>query len=346
MPVTEQELANIANAALDFHDRSGVKSNVIQSRPLVRELMKRKKKFPGGKEFITVAVKGVYSTSLQGYSYDDEVQYVNPANIKRAQAKWYEMHAGISVTLTELKNDGISVVDSMDSARTTEHSMREKTAIANLFQDKLEDMEEGTARSMDEMFWRDGTQDPKLIPGITSFILDSPASAGSTFGIDRTANTWFRNRANLLINASTPADQNTVQAMQKDFRQLRRYGKGPTNIFAGSDFMDAFEKELRSKGNYTLEGWAKNGQIDASVADIAFKGMMVEYVPELDDLGKSKYAYGLDLNAIRYWEMEDEGDKRHSPARPPEKYVLYRAITNTGGLLASQLNTSQVWSIA
>lgn len=344
MPFTAQELSNIANAALDFHVRGAAHSNIIQSRPLVKALMEKKKSFPGGKEFITTPVKGVYTTVIQGFSHDDEVSYSNPANIKRAQAKWYELHSGINVTLTELKVDGISVVDSMDSAKTTEHSQRELTVLTGLLEDKMEDMSEGTARSMDEMFWRDGTQDSKVIPGITSFILDVPSAAGSTFGIDRTANTWWRNRANLLIDSSTASNQNLVNAMQKDFRQLRRYGKGPTNLFAGSDFMDLFEKELRSKGNYTLEGWAKSGRIDASIADIEFKGLEVEYTPMLDDLSKSKYCYGLDLNAIKLRNMDGEWEKMHTPARPPEKYVMYRAMTSTGGLIANQLNTSQIWS--
>jgi len=251
MPFTAEQLTNIGNAALDFHIRGGAHSNILQARPLVKALESRKKTFPGGKEFITTPVKGQYTTTVQGYSHDDEVSYQNPANIKRAQAKWYEMHSGINVTLTELKVDGISVVDSMDGAETTNHSERELTVLTGLFEDKLEDMSEGTARSMDEIFWRDGTQDSKVIPGITSFILDAPTT-GTTFGIDRTVNTWWRNRANVAIDAATASNQNTVNVLQKEFRQLRRYGKGPTHMFAGSDFMDAFEKELRSKGNYTL----------------------------------------------------------------------------------------------
>lgn len=164
MPFTAQELGNIANAALDFHVRGPAHSSIIQKRPLVKALYERKKTFPGGKEFITTPVKGVYTTTVQGFSHDDEVSYQNPANIKRAQAKWYEMHSGINLTLTELKIDGISVVDSMDSAKTTEHSDRELTVLTGLLEDKMEDMSEGTARSMDEILWRDGTQDAKVIP--------------------------------------------------------------------------------------------------------------------------------------------------------------------------------------
>jgi hypothetical protein len=346
MPFTAQELSNIANAALDFHVRGPAHSNVIQKRPLVKALYAKKKTFPGGKEFITTPVKGVYTTTVQGFSHDDEVAYSNPANIKRAQAKWYEMHSGINLTLTELKVDGISVVDSMDSADTTKHDERELVALTGLLEDKMEDMSEGTARSMDEILWRDGTQDAKVIPGILSFILDDPTAAGSTFGIDRVANTWWRNRAELAISSATPSDNNLVNSLQVHFRQLRRYGRGPTNLFAGSDYMTAFEKELRSKGNYTLEGWAKSGKIDASMADLSFKGLEIEYCPQLDDLSRAKYLYALDLEAIKLRPMSGEWEKMHTPARPPEKYVMYRAMTSTGGLITNQLNTSLVTSVA
>jgi len=65
----------------------------------------------------------------------------------------------------------------------------------------------------------------------------------------------------------------------------------------------------------------------------------------LDDLSKSKYCYALDLDAIRLRPMDGEWMKKHTPARPPEKYVLYRALTSTGGLIANQLNTSGVYAI-
>jgi hypothetical protein len=346
VPFTAQELSNVANATLNFHERGPAQSSAIQARPLLKALDANKKTFPGGKEFITTPVKGVYTTAIQGFTHDDTVAYQNPANIKRASAKWYETHSGISVTLTELKIDGISVVDSTTSDKTTEHSDVELTRLTGLLEDKLDDMAEGTARTRDEMFWRDGTQDSKVVPGILSFILDTPSAAGSTFGIDRTANTWWRNRASLAIDSSTASNQNLVQTLQKEIRQLRRYGKGPTHFFAGSDFLDAFEKELRSKGNYTLEGWNKTNSIDASVADVAFKGMMIEYVPMLDDLSRAKYGYWLDMKGIQLRPMEGEENKKHSPARPPEKYVLYKAITNTEGLIAKQLNTSGCYSIA
>lgn len=346
MPFTAQELNNIAAAAQDYHVKGPAFLQTIQAKPLLNVIKKGQKTFPGGKEYITLPVKGEYTSSIQGYSHDDQVSYSNPANMKRAQVPWYELHCGISFTLTELKKDGISVVDSTTGARTSEHSQREMTVLSGLLEDKLEDMSEGWARSFNEMLWRDGTQDSKVVPGIRSFILDNPSAAGTTFGIDRVQNTWWRNRASLAINAATASDQNLVTKLQQEFRQLRRYGTPKHAFLCGSDFLDAFEKELRAKGNYTLEGWAKSGRIDASVADLAFKGVNLEYDPTLDDLGYAKYGYVLDTNAIKLMPLEGEDMKRHNPARPEDRYVVYQAMTWTGGLLARQLNTSGVYSIA
>lgn len=347
MPFTAQELENIANAAIDFHmDRGQVHLQSIQDKPLLAAMKAKQKTFPGGKDNITLRVKGDYTTTIMGFEHDDTVTYSNPANIKTVTFPWKEIHAGISCTLTELKKDGISVVDSNDSRSTSEHSQREMTALANLLEDKLEDMSEGYSRGMNEMYWKDGSQDAKQVPGIQSFILDNPTSATVVAGVDQSTNTWWRNRASLGINSGTPANQNLINTLQKEFRQLRRFGGKPNFFPAGSDFMDAFEKELRALGNYTLNGWANQGRIDASMADIEFKGVQIVYDPTLDDLGRSKFAYVLDTRTIYPMVMEGEDMKKHSPSRPESKYVLYRALTWTGGLIVRKRNANGVYSIA
>lgn len=344
MPLTATELANLANASLDFHLREGAQSQILQDRPLFNDLVAAKDEFPGGKEFITEAVKGQYTTSMRGYDHDDEQQYVNPANIKRTSVKWYEVSSGISTTYTELKRNGIIVTSDGDEYGGSSVSNAEMVQLTNILDDKIDDLMEGSKRSLAEMFWRDGTQDAKAIPGILSFILDSPTT-GTTFGIDRAANSWWRNRATLGIDSSTAANQNLVNTLQKEFRQLRRYAKNPKHrIYAGSTFMDYFEKELRSKGNYTLEGWSKIGKIDASIADIAFKGIAIQYEPLLDDLSRDKYAYVLDMNQIKLTTMNGEWMKKHTPRRPVEKYAMYMALTVTGAIKARQLNSSGVYS--
>jgi hypothetical protein len=343
MPFTVQELENMANAAMDYYVKGPALAQTIQERPFLNAILAVHKTFPGGKEFIRRNVKGEYVTQIQGYSHDDTVTYQNPGRIKQLLAPWYEIHAGINFTHTELKHDGISVVDT-NGENTSEHSDREVTVITNILQDKLDDMGEGYSRGMNDMFWRDGTQDAKLVPGVFAIILDSPAT-GTTFGIDRVANAWWRNRASVNIDASVPANQVLVTALQNEIRQVRRYGGNPRNWYAGSDFLEALEAELRAKGNYTQDGFAKTNRIDMSVADLAFKKINIDYDPTLDDLGKSKYSYLLDLKHLYPMIMDGEDKKQHSPARPPEKYVVYRSMTWTGGLIADQLNCHEVFSI-
>lgn len=343
MAFTAQELASIDASVIDFH-KKGVKHQTEQARPLYDDLVRMKETFPGGKEYVTMRVSGEFPIEMVGYTHDDEQGYENPATLKEAKAKWYEVGAGLSYTHTELKKYGITVTDSAFGKETSTHSEAELVALVKIVEEKNKQLDEGSKRSLAEMFWRDGTQDAKAIPGILSFILDAPTT-GVSFGVDRVSNTWWRNRATLLVDSSTASNNNLVNRLQYEFRQLRRYGTPKHKFYAGSDFMDAFEKELRSKGNYTLEGWAKQGKIDASVADLAFKGIDVMYEPLLDDLSRAKYGYVLDMNAIYLHAMENEWMRDHFPARPPEKYVLYKSRTCTGAICANQLNTSGVYSI-
>lgn len=352
MAFTATELANIANAALDYYIDKGVYAQTIQDKPLLAALDGKSKNFPGGKGQVSVAVKGQYTTTVAGYTHNDTVTYANPANIKRANFTWREHHAGISVTLTELKNDGISVVDSLNSASVSNHSGREQTVLANLLQDKLEDMMEGYSRGMNTLLWGDGTADAKALAGIRSIIKDSPA-VGSVGGLDQSvaANSWWRNRVNLAI-ATTAGGVELTTALNTEMRQLRRYGGRPDIALCGSDFLDRLATELRNKGFFTQNGFARRN--DIGVGDITLEGVVFKYDPTMDDIGVTlggttnfaKRCYMLDSSKIVLRYMEGEKMKRHSPARPADQYVMYRSMTTTGVLTAEQLNCNGVYQFA
>lgn len=344
MALTAEQVVNISNSTIEYHIKDQPVSQIKQARPLYDDLEANKQSFGGGNFIVDGPVKGVYTSRYEGYTHDDALAYRNPANVKRWQARWYEMHVGISYSNTELKANGIHVVDSNTGEQTTQASDDEIYKLVDLLSDKSEDMMEGGARSFAEIEWRDGTQDAKVFPGMQSILTLTPTT-GVKFGIDAALNSWWRNRTLAAIDSSTAANQNLVAALQKEMRQLRRYGTPKHAMYAGSDLMDAFEKELRSKGNYTLEGWAKTKRIDASVADLAFKGIDIQYEPLLDDLGLSKYIEVVDLNAIKLMPMTNEENKQHFPSRPPEKLMFFRAMTWTGMMCAKQLNTSGVYLI-
>ena len=355
MAFTQAEIDNIANAALDYYISKGtVFSSTIQDKPLLAAMDAKAKTFPGGKGAVSVAVKGQYDSSLAGYTHNDTVNYVNPVKIKRASYNWKEHHIGIGVTLTELKRDGISVVDSLNSDSLRNNRGRDETALANLLEDKLGDMAEGYARGLNTFLWGDGTADANAIAGIRAFIKDTPAAVGQTNGgIDQNAaaNSWWRNRVNLSV-ATTAAGDELLGFLNTEFRQLKRYGGKPDVALCGSDFMDRLNKELRARGYYTQSGYARS--TDIAHGDVTFSGLVFKYDPTMDDIGTTlggstdyrKRCYIIDSSKLCLYYMENEKMKRHSPARPHNQYVMYRAMTTTGVLAAQQLNCHGVYQFS
>src|SRR3954471_20301830 len=108
MPFTVAETENIANSALDyFIDKGRATSQHIQDKPLLKAMNAAEETFPGGKEFISGAVKGNTTSGIQGFQHDDEVGYTNPANAKRYNYPWKLIHNGIEFSMHECAKDGI-----------------------------------------------------------------------------------------------------------------------------------------------------------------------------------------------------------------------------------------------
>jgi hypothetical protein len=217
----------------------------------------------------------------------------------------------------------------------------------NLLENKLADLAEQTARSLNALLWGDGVADAKAMAGIRALVTDAPAT-GLVGGIDRSvaANSWWRNVSNVATPVTVdPANGGAViTGLQNTFRQLTRYGGRPTHMFAGSAFLQGVEQELRANGNYTMNGFTKGG--DVAVGSVSYQGTEFVYTPTLDDLGYSKRGYWLDLDHIFIMAMSGEWRHRHNPARPRDQFVYYSSMTYTGQTVANQLNSSAVLAIA
>jgi hypothetical protein len=372
MAFTAGEIANIANAALDFYFNKGEAfKQSIQNRPFWDMLERKAKTFPGGKGNISIAVEGDFgsnpmvptggSDTVKGYTHDDKVSFFTPYNIKRAEYPWREHHIGLTMTHTELKIDGISVVDT-NGERTSNHSQREMTVLVNLLEDKLFALGEQYARGMNTLAFGDGTGDAKALAGIQALVKESPV-AGTVGGLSNATNKWWRNRARTAAYAAavtaTPAlaghgggavTSNVadggalLQVLQYEYRQLIRYGGKPDFFVCGSDFLDAMEKELRANGIYSQQGFDASQEL--SIGQLMFMGNKIQYDPTLDDMGKSKRAYWIDSRAVFLEKMDSEWRKDHTPSRPADQFLLYRSITSTGAMVAKQLNSSLVIDIA
>ena len=361
MAFTQRELASITNASLDYYLNKGKTfGQSIQKKPLLDRLQRRKKTFSGGKGGISVGVKGTYGAGgtndgLKGYTHNDTVSFYTPENIQRANYAWREMHIGISVTHTELKIDGISVTDESGEGKS-KHSKRDMHVLVGLLEDKLEDLGEQYASTLNALLWGDGSGDAKALAGIQGIVVANPA-AGTVGGINRavSANSWWKNRARTAAHAKAAAGNGPVtsatahggallEEIQIEHRQLTRYGGSPTLALCGSDFIGAMERETRANGSYSTEGFAKGGN-DFAVTGLNYVGQKFIYDPTLDDMSLAKRCYWIDERAISLMAMEGEWNRTHTPSRAPNQFVLHRSITCTGQMIARQCNSSLVIDI-
>jgi hypothetical protein len=343
MAFTTNELASIANAALDYHFRGQPLPQSIQEKPLLAKLESATKSFPGGKGDITKAVKGKYEYEgsgasrdgdLSGYTHNDTVSYGTIAGIERARYPWRELHTGLTFTYTEAKIDGITIVDTLNSTGEKKHSKRELTAITNIMEDKAFSMSEILSRQMNDMLWGDGTNDPLAFLGVQYFITATP-EVGTTGGIDRATNEWWRNR---YVSFDGTGTSDLVETFNTEMRQLRRFGGRPNLFLCGSDFLDALTKAVREKGLYTDSNWSRPSSTNLTIAALTFGGVEFHYDPTLDDLGLAKSCFMIDTKHMYIMAMDQEWGRRHHPARPHDEYASYTSITYSGQLIADQLN--------
>lgn len=331
----------------------------IQNKPMLAAFQQRAGSFAGGKENVSFLVGSGYGGgTLQGFTGDDQLQHYNPTGSVRFRMPWKEHYIGMVVTQTELKYDGVDVVENGSDQRTREMTGREAQALANIFDEKNEKLGADYNFSLDRLIHSDGSSDVKALAGIKAFLFDAPAS-GMTGNISRVANTWWRNDAATAANASAGGQgaitSNTanggalIEFMDTAARKRSKFANGQTNVqyFCGSAFIDAYRKELRANGTYTMNGWG-GSKPDGSMQDPNHAGLPLTWDPTMDDLGESKRCYAIDMGArgLKLLYMDGQKYKKHNPARPYDRMVMYNGISMTGVMVARQLNTSGVYDIA
>jgi hypothetical protein len=347
MALTITNFTNVVNAAIDFYLGGDALRQYVQDKPLMAALIEKQKTIPSGYQYVqkpvTFADVGDETDSFQFYTTDDTVAYPHPDNDLQAKYQWREVHAGLAITETELTQDGITITDSKGPS---EVSGREKTAITNLMNNKVEGMAEGWARNFDDALHRDGTQDAEAFGGLTLLVADDP-SADTVGGLSAATYALWRNRALTgasKISASASA-QTLTKTLRAEYRQLRRYGGRPNLIIAGSKFMEALELEIHEKGVYTQTGFAKN--VDVAMGGISMMGVgTVQYDPTLDDLNREKFAYFLDTTKLGLTVLQGRDRVRRTPERPYDQYVYLSGMNWAGTMHCWQRNAQGVYEVA
>lgn len=337
---------DLANALLPLHTRGEVVSQTMEDKPLLKWFNSNKKSFSGGLNTVTDPVQGAYMSDnaafIQGYANDDQLNFSQASNILRTSYTWKEHHAGLIITWTELKQDGITI---SDNQKETQHSEKELYVLTDLLKNRMADFMESYARGKNRLFYLDGTQDSKAMAGLKSILTDTP-TVGTTGGLNRATYPWWYHRVTLNLTPS-PENQTICRFFQSELRRLKQFGGKPDFAVCGSDFLNALEEEVYAKGVLTQTGFQNKGQTKFGMADISLMGLgTFTWDPLLDDAGEGKRCYVLDSRRLKLRPMQDEDDKVTTPERPYNYMVFLKEMTLTAVMTCNQLNGQGVYAIA
>lgn len=341
---------DIASAALIFYVRGKALSQTTYDKPLLKWLRDGQKTFPSGNLQVSEPIQGFYMSDtagfLQGYTEDDAINFAQASNLLRAVFNWKEVAASLIITWTELKKDGITIVDDTKGGKTSEHSDVALTRITGLLENRMDDYGESWSRAFNNMLWQDGTQDSKQVPGIQALLTAAPNNtSGSTGGLSRVTYPFWQNRSNMSLQPSG-ANSSMILYFNSELIQLRRFGGKPNKALCGSAFLDALRIELVAKGYFTQTGFQGEKATDLGIGGLHISGLgKFEYDPTLDLLSLSKRCYIMDGRRVRLRPMEQEDNKVLTPERPYQYMVFLKSMTWTGALETTQLNANGVYSI-
>ena len=362
MPISVAIAGDVAASTIEDFINPGDPKEIlqhVQKKPLLRALYAKKKEFgaagpnasAGGqppanvREPVQGALMrdkpgnyvGITGSNTLGFNISDgAIQTTCPV-------RW--MHSGFEITHEELMFQGVVVTNN----RASEPSKEEKVALFNALELKKADYGESIEYGRNQTLWLDGTQDPLAIAGIKSILSDDP-TAGTCLGIPR-SNVWWRHIARTGVGnalgklAYSKADQTLTETLDHDYIQLCRYGGQPDTFLAGSDLIDALNREARAKGMNSVTGWYDE-KMNIHVKGIRMDKYDIEYDPTLDLIGESKRIYAWDSTKLKLRPQKGQWGKVTHQNQPYDSFVMLLSTTDRGVLTCNQMDCNYVGVLA
>lgn len=352
MAFTADELTQLGYVALDHYLRNKPIDEIARERPFLAKLMKEKKSFPGGKQYIVEQVRFQYDSNFQWYFGDEQVTYNRKDTVRQTNFPWSGAHDGFSLNEDLLLANGITVTD---KAGPSTNSGAEMLQLTNLFEENIETLRLGFEEMLDYDLHLDGTHDPDSIAGLDHLVSMTPET-GVVGGIDRATNEWWRNHA---VTGLSEAD--VIEAMEKVWRDCTLNGGRPNFIIAGSEFVDTFRNAAKDEiARYTiLKTSGQNAQLDPSIeAQATSTGLHFQQVPivwdptfdviaaETGDASWLSRCYMLNTKHITLRPAAGHDMIARKPNRQFDYYIWYWGLTFKGALTMNRANCHAVVAVA
>ena len=351
MPFTAAQITTGATYTLNTYQRTEPLDQVNNKHVLLDWLLKNKQPVTFGNGSHRVPLYTANTTNYQNYFGADQVTYNERDPARWAEYNHYNFHDGFWFDEDRLAANGIIITDDANAVPT----MTEKEQLIDLLKISYRSLKEGVQDQLSFELYRDGTQSNKACPGAELLVAGNP-DTGTVAGINQATSTWWRNNASLAIAADTNLVAGTQQ-MEVMWRACMRYGGAlPDKIVCGSGFLDALRRNSTTAIlRQVNDGGARKGgaSIDASVSDVYWHGIPVEWDPTLDGLDtllstttRAKTCYFLNSKHIQLAPMKGHWMVNRKPERLPDRYVHYFGLTSKYSLIANRRNSLAVLQIA
>lgn len=347
MPFTSAEISTAGKVSLDAFLKNNPVDQVALERVWLRELMKRKKPVPGGKQYITSQVRYQYQNNGQWFYGNEQVTYNNRESVEQAQYEWRSLHDGYAISEDRLAQNGIIMTDGPGRNATKAEALQ----LTNLLDEQNEILRLGTEEYMNEQFHLDGTQNTDAPTGLDAMVSLAPSS-GTVGGI-AASNTWWQNHA--VTGLTTTTTTGTIlDKMEIAWRACVRNGGRPDYIMAGSDFVDGYRNfMLKTFGTLNHQGGSEIS-IDGGTKMLAFHGVPIVWNPSFSDLDASyspstdweKRCYMLNMKHMNLCPLDGQDMVTRKPPRVYDRYVNYIGMTWRGAIVMNRRNAHAVLAIS
>ena len=348
MPISNQDLQELAKVSLDEYLRNMPVDQIATERPLLKKLMAGRKTFLGAKQNVVENIRKDYGSNFAWAYGEDAVSFNKRNTTEQAAFPWRRAVDGLYLDYDRLFGNGIKVREGDRGAFKLEQN--EKVQLLNLLDEQMESLKEGFMKKLDLELHRNGTQDTDAVAGLDALVATAPAT-GVIGGLDGATATYWRNNAQTGISTATVGTLAT--AMEQNWRKCIKNGGSPDFILAGGDFIDAYRKEI------TITNNAESGRVktvDAGVGSgvstgMYFKGVEIIWDPQFEELQTletatvnwNKRCYFINTKFMKY---RDDDMDIVTPVRPHDTLAMYAMVNLRMALSTSRRNAQAVLAIA
>lgn len=348
MPISNQDLQELAKVSLDEYLRNMPVDQIATERPLLKKLMEGRKSFLGAKQNVVENIRKSYGSNFNWAYGEAAVQFNKRNTTEQAAFPWRRAVDGLYIDYDRLFGNGIKVREGDRGAFKLEQN--EKVQLVNLLDEQMESLKEGFMQKLDLDLHRSGSQSTDAVTGLDVLVSTAPAT-GVVGGLDRATATYWRNYAETGISTATVGT--LAQRMEFAWRKAIKNGGSPNFILAGGKFIDAYRKEI----TVTNQADAKSVKtLDAGVGSgvntgLYFKGVEIIWDPAFEDLDAldtpaiewEKRCYFLNTKFLK---LRDDDIDIVTPIRPHDVLAMYAMVNLRLALSLSRGNAQAVLAIA